>query len=280
MPHARRVSHVEGCRLAAEAGLAQLLSTGSALEAAQRAVEVLEDDARFNAGTGACLTESGHLRLDASIMEGTTLRAGAVAALPALTHPIRVARAALEDGKHLLYAGDGALEFARAHGIEPADERAMITDAARAKLRDVLAGRGHGGWAGDTVGAVAIDAAGRLAAASSTGGRVGKHDARVGDTPIIGAGIYADDLAAAASVTGDGEACIRLGVARMAVELARAGAPAPEASRAVIAALGARLGAEAGVILIDARGRVGHAFNTKTMSHAIARAAEPTIAGC
>lgn len=127
VPEASRAAHAEGCRVAAARGLARLLETGSALEAAMRAVEVLEDDPRYNAGTGACLDERGELALDAAIMEGTSLRAGAVCAMPAFVHPIQVARAVLEDGRHVLYAGEGAARFAEERGFARAEPASMIT---------------------------------------------------------------------------------------------------------------------------------------------------------
>src|SRR5690606_33541791 len=202
VPPARRPAHAAGCRLAAEAGLAILTGGGTALDAAMRAVEVLEDDPSFNAGTGACLAEDGSLELDASIMDGRDLRFGAVACLPPFKNPIRIARAVLDDGRHTLYAAEGAARFAREHGFSPADPASMITEAARVRLAQVLAGRGDGGWAGGTVGAVACDASGNVAAATSTGGMVAKRGGRVGDTPLPGAGTFADDLAGACSATG------------------------------------------------------------------------------
>ena len=279
VPEASRAAHAEGCRIAAAAGLARLLETGSSLEAAMRAVEVLEDDPRYNAGTGACLDEHGELALDASIMEGTSLRAGAVCAMPPFTSPIRIARAVLEDGRHVLYAGEGAARFAEARGFRRADPAAMITDAARERLANVLAGRAERGWAGGTVGAVACDAEGRVAAATSTGGMVGKRAGRVGDSPILGAGTYADDESGAASATGEGEAVLRLVLTRHVCALLRAGASPEEAARAGIDRLGARLGASGGLIVVDAKGRVGHARNTQTMSWGLARAGEAPTAG-
>lgn len=279
VPEGSRAAHAEGCRLAAIAGLAALRETGSALEAVVRAVRVLEDDPRFNAGTGACLDEDGALSFDASIMEGTTLRAGAVCAMPAFRNPILIAQAILADGRHVLYASDGAARFAREHGFVPAEPASMITEAARERLAKVLAGRADRGWAGGTVGAVACDARGRVAAATSTGGMVAKRAGRVGDSPILGAGTWADDESGAASATGEGEAILRLGLTRHACDLLRAGLTAQEAVDAAIAQLGQRLGASGGLILVDARGRVGHARNTATMSWGLARDGEEARSG-
>lgn len=279
LPPGSRDAHAEGCRMAAEAGLAVLLAGGSALDAVVAAAAVLEDDPRFNAGTGACLTDAGTLELDASLMEGERMRGGAVCALSPFRNPIRIARAVLEEGRHLLYAAGGAADFARAHGFAPADPASMITEAARTRLAEVLAGRASGGWAGGTIGAIACDARGSVAAATSTGGMVGKRSGRVGDTPILGAGTYAEDPVGAASATGDGEAAIRVGLTRTAIESLRAGCSAEAAAAAAIDRLASRTGGTGGVIVVDARGEVGLAHNTATMSHAVARAASATIAG-
>jgi beta-aspartyl-peptidase (threonine type) len=271
VPEELRAAHAEGCRAAAAAGLEVLRATGSALAAVVRAVEVLEDDPRFNAGTGACLTEEGTLELDASVMEGTGLRAGAVCSLPPFRNPVRVARAVLDEGRHVLYAAEGASRFAAAHGFLPADPASMITPAARARLDAVLAGRAERGWAGGTVGAVACDAEGRVAAATSTGGMVAKRRGRVGDSPIVGAGTYADDECGAASATGEGESILRLGLTRYACDLLRSGLTAQQAAEVAVARLGARLHASGGLVLVDAQGRTGVARNTRTMSWAEAR---------
>ncbi len=279
VPLAAREAHAEGCRISAEAGLLVLLSGGSALDAVVAAAVVLEDDPRFNAGTGGCLTETGTLELDASLMEGERMRGGAVCALPPFENPIRVARAVLEEGRHLLYAARGAADFARAHGFAPADPASMITEAARARLAEVLAGKASGGWAGGTIGAIACDARGSVAAATSTGGMVGKRAGRVGDTPILGAGTYAEDPVGAASATGDGEAAIRVGLTRTAIESLRAGRSAEAAATEAIERLARRTGGTGGIIVVDASGEVGLAHNTETMSHAIARPARTTVAG-
>lgn len=258
--------HREGCRLAAEAGAAVLRAGGSALDAAQRAVEVLEDDPRFNAGTGACLNEAGLVELDAAIMEGRALRAGSVAALSAFRHPIAIARAVLEDGRHVMYAAEGAARFARAHGFEPARQEEMITQAARRKWEEVRDGIGDAGWAGGTVGAVVRDASGLVVAATSTGGMTNKRIGRVGDTPIIGAGTYAEDEAGAASCTGHGEGFIRTCLARAAVDRMRSGLSPEEAARQALSHMHAKIGVTGGIILVDSRGDLGLARTTRTMS--------------
>ena len=265
----RRALHVEGCLRAARAGGEILRAGGNALDAVEAAVRVLEDDPLFNAGTGACLSSEGSVEHDASIMEGTVLRAGAVCALPGFAAPIAIARAALEDGRHVLYAAHGAVEFAKAHGFAPAPEGALVTESARAALARYLQGKQPAHWAGGTVGAVARDASGRCAAATSTGGTIGKRPGRVGDSPIIGAGTYADDAAGAVSTTGDGEAMIRLGAARLAVERMRGSDEAEQAARETIAQLSARVSGRGGLVAIDARGRWGWSRSTATMSWAV-----------
>src|SRR4051812_6616456 len=231
--------HVTGCERAAAEGAKVLASGGSALDAVQRAVEVLESDPLFNAGTGACLDAAGHLALDASIMDGNGLRAGAVCALPAFEHPIAIARTVMEHTVHILLAGAGAVELAIAHGFVPADEAMMITEAARKRLAIAQTKKRAESWAGGTVGAVARDAQGHVAAATSTGGMVNKLPGRVGDSPLIGAGTYADDEAGACSTTGHGEAMIRVCAAKTAVDDLR-DAPPELAARAAMTLMHAR----------------------------------------
>ena len=271
VPEERRAAHRAGCAAAVAGAIATLREGGSALDAVEAAVRVLEDDPLFNAGTGGSLDEDGALRLDASIMEGTGLRAGAVACLPAYPHAVSVARAALNDGRHLLYAADGADRFAKAAGFALAPEGTMITAAARDRLRIVRETGGSGNWAGGTVGAVARDRSGAVAAATSTGGMVGKRRGRVGDSPIIGAGNYADDATGAASATGEGEAFLKLGVCLRACDALGDGKRSPEqAARWIIGLVGTRLQATGGIILVDRDGRLGLARNTTTMSWAAA----------
>jgi beta-aspartyl-peptidase (threonine type) len=262
-------SHVAGCERAARAGLEVLRAGGTAVDAVQRAVEVLEDDPRFNAGTGACLTRDGTLELDASIMDGATLAAGAVCALPPFKNPIAIARAVMQSGRHVLYAAEGARAFALRHGFQPAEPGTMITESARARLAEVQAGRASPAWPGGTVGAVAWDGR-HVAAATSTGGMVNKEPGRVGDSPIVGAGTMADDECGAASATGVGEAIIRVSLTRLACEFVRAGRSAQEAADAAIEVLGRRVAGRAGVILIGRDGTPAWARNTNTMTYAYA----------
>lgn len=272
VPAARRALHAEGCAKAARAAAEILRDGGSALAAVERAVRALEDDPLFNAGTGACLNADGEIEHDASIMEGSTLAAGAVCALSGFAAPISIARAALDDGAHVLYAAQGARRFALGRGFTPVPMEALVTDAARAALARAREEGRASGWAGGTVGAVARDRDGRTAAATSTGGLVNKRPGRVGDSPLIGAGTYADDEAGAISTTGHGEGMIRLGAARLATLRMGAGASAEEAAREVITALRARVSASGGLIAVDRAGRWGFARSTPTMSWALADA--------
>lgn len=268
VPEERRHLHEEGALRAAQAGAEVLRAGGSALDAVERAVRALEDDPLFNAGRGACLDEDGNIELDASIMEGTTLRAGAVCALAGFAAPIAIARAALDEGRHVLYAAHGARRFAKARGFVEVPREALLTESALLAFERAKRDEGAIGWAGGTVGAVARDARGRLAAATSTGGKLNKRAGRVGDSPLIGAGTFADDNEGAVSTTGDGEAMIRLSTARMAAIAMRSGQSAEAAARAVIADLRDRLSATGGLITVDPRGGFGLARSTASMSWA------------
>jgi beta-aspartyl-peptidase (threonine type) len=281
VPDHLRELHREGCLRASRAGADVLRAGGSALDAVERAVRELEEDAHFNAGTGGCLNAEGHVELDASIMEGRTLRAGAVGALARFAAPISIARAALEDGRHVFYVAEGAARFAKSRGFEPVAEDALITEAARAALARAQEGSGGAvGWAGGTVGAVARDAEGICAAATSTGGTVNKRAGRVGDSPIIGAGTFADDASAAVSTTGDGEGMIRLCAARSIADRVRAGASPEEAASGLLEELSRRFGMKGGAIVIDPKGRFGLARSTGTMSWAACfEKSEGSVAG-
>jgi len=263
--------HVHGCQAAAKAGLAALTGGGSALDAVVAAVIVLEDDPVFNAGRGACLNREGGIELDAAVMEGTTARFGGVAAMPPFANPIRIARAVLEDGEHILLAAEGAAAFAREKGFEPATQASLETEMARTRLAEVLAKRAEPGWAGGTVGAVAVDALGRVAAATSTGGMVGKRRGRIGDTPLVGCGTWADDATVAASATGHGEPISRVLLSRTAADLALGGRSPQDAAESALATLGAKTGGKAGIILVDRVGRIGIRTTTRTMTWAWAK---------
>jgi beta-aspartyl-peptidase (threonine type) len=274
----RQVRCAEGCAAAVRAGLAVLARRGgTALDAVQAAVRVLEDDPEFNAGIGAALTRDGTVEVDASIMDGT-LRVGAIAAVPALLRPVDLARAVLDDGEHVLLAGEAAWEFASAHGFVRDHAGAMIVERQRRLLEDERLKR-TAAQGGGTVGACAIDGDGHVAAATSTGGVTFKRRGRVGDSPLPGCGTYADDLAGAASCTGHGESIVRVTLARFAVDRMRAGLAADAAAWAAIDELGTRVRGTGGVILVDAAGRLGLAHNTPSMAWARADVQGPLASG-
>ncbi|HTE56205.1 MAG TPA: isoaspartyl peptidase/L-asparaginase [Kofleriaceae bacterium] len=271
-----------GCRRAVEAGLAILSGGGSSVEAVCAAVRVLEDDPLFNAGTGSALSRDGTVECDAAVMDGRTVAIGAVAAMPDVPNAIEVARAVLDDGEHCLLCGEGAWVFAGERGFRRAAPASMITERARRKWeaerdRRAAAGAGVGrvdraeNRSGGTVGACAIDSDGHVAAATSTGGMPFKRPGRIGDTPQSGCGTYADDGGGAASSTGHGEAILRVTMARVCVDAMRGRAPAAGAAWAALDELARVTGAQAGIICCDARGRLGAATTTSTMSFGAGR---------
>jgi beta-aspartyl-peptidase (threonine type) len=262
------VPRLEGVRRACAAGWEVLRAGGRALDAVEIAVRLLEDDPTFNAGTGATLTSAGDVELDASIMDGAALRCGAVAAVRDVQNPVALARAVMERSEHVLLAGPGASAFAREAGIPAYANALLVTPGQRARWE--AARRAPDGTAPKTgtVGAVARDAAGHLAAATSTGGTSMKRPGRVGDTPLVGCGTYADDALAAVSCTGHGERIIQLTLARHAADLVGQGRSAPEAAREAVLLLGRRVGGTGGLIVVGPKGGVGFAHNTPVMSRA------------
>lgn len=257
---------IEGVRRACAAGWEVIRDGGSALDAVEAAVRALEDDPIFNSATGATLTLAGDVELDASIMDGRTLRCGGVAVVKDVKNPVTLARAVMERSEHVLLAGPGASRFARDVGIPPFDNALLVTAAQRARWERARAGA-PASKAG-TVGAVARDARGHLAAATSTGGMSMKLPGRVGDTPLVGCGTYADDGLAAVSCTGHGERIIQLTLARHAADLVGRGLGASEAAREAIALLGRRVGGTGGLIVLGPSGEAGFAHNTPVMSRA------------
>lgn len=247
-----------GCAKAAAVGAAVLEAGGPAIDAVVAAVETMEDDPEFNAGRGSALNRVGEVEVDACVMTGER-DIGGVAAVPWLLHPVRVARLVLDDGEHVLLAGPGALAFAREHGIEPSAPEDLVSERARKRFADATDKRG------DTVGACAWDHSGRVAAATSTGGIARKRPGRVGDTPLAGAGTWAEAKYGAVSATGLGESIIRALTARRAVELLaleHSPAVAAEAACDEIRDIGR---GEGGLILVDASGQIGIACNSAAM---------------
>lgn len=261
---------LEACSRALAAGWRLLDEGGSSLDAVITAVRVLEDDPACNAGTGAVLNSEGRLQLDASVMDGSTLASGAVGALPAFRHPVDVAMAVLEDGRYHLLVGEDAGRFAEERGFSPAEPDDMITAARRGELAV------RRGIAGNTVGAVACDRRGGLASATSTGGITGTIPGRIGDTPIVGAGTYADGIGAC-SCTGDGEAFARACAAFDAVRRATSGAQsAVESSLVRVQEI---FGGTGGAILVDSCGEIGVACTATKMPYGVAVGGKPFSLG-
>ncbi|HQW08048.1 MAG TPA: isoaspartyl peptidase/L-asparaginase [Steroidobacteraceae bacterium] len=258
-----------GLATALDAGYAVLEGGGTSLDAVTAAVRILEDDPLFNAGRGAVLTHEGTVELDASIMDGRTLAAGAIAGVAHIRNPIELARAVMEHSPHVMLIGAGAEEFAHTRNIAFVANDYFKTGTRKAQLRRVLVGDTRPAnelSALGTVGAVARDQAGNLAAATSTGGMTGKRYGRVGDSPIIGAGTYADNGSCAVSSTGHGEYFIRTVVAHdICARVAYGGATLQEAADAVVMQRLATMGGEGGIIAVDANGQIVMSFNSEGM---------------
>ncbi len=270
-----------GCKEAASVGWRILEAGGSALDAVEAAVRTLEDNPNFNAGTGACLNTEGNIELDAGMMDGQALAVGAVAGIELIKNPISLARKVLES-RHVLLVGRGAVDFAREQGIPQCEFEDLLTERQfeiwkslqavnegaepryhRREVRSVT----HREEKHGTVGAVALDMSNRLAAATSTGGIYNKYPGRVGDSPLVGCGFYADEQAAI-SCTGDGEDFVRLLLAKRTADFVARGATAREAAEAAIALLGEKATGTGGLIVVDRLGNLGFAWNSQNMSHA------------
>jgi beta-aspartyl-peptidase (threonine type) len=263
----------EGLERALAAGLAVLERGEAALDAVVAAVQILEQDPLFNAGRGAVLAADGSVELDASIMDGRDLRAGAVAAIRHVRSPIDLARRVMEHSGHVMLVGVGAEEFALEQGLELVPNAYFVTERRRAELQRILAGQSLPGREDlmGTVGAVALDEHGSLAAATSTGGTAGKRWGRVGDSPLIGAGTYAANDACAVSATGHGEYFIRAAVAHEIASLVRyRGLDVVAAADEVVMRQLVRLGGSGGVIAVGRDGRIAMPFNSPGMLRAAA----------
>ena len=267
----RAVLYRAGLGRALIAGRDVLARNGSALDAVTEAVVMLEDDPLFNAGRGAVFTRDGTQEMDAAVMDGCDRRAGAVASIFGPRNPILAARAVMERSPHVLLIGDGAIAFCREAELTFAERDYFYTEARWRALTETLAQEYAGGVDADearrhgTVGAVARDCAGNLAAATSTGGMTGKLPGRVGDSPIIGAGTYADNATCAVSATGHGEFFIRYAVAHeIAARVAHANQPLADAAEAVIAELGQK-GGSGGLVAVGRDGTVALPFNCAGM---------------
>ncbi len=287
--------HLAGCNTALAAGWAVLEQGGSALDACEAAVRVLEDDPVFNAGTGSVLNAVGTIELDAAIMDGSTLAYGAVGAVQHVRNPITLARHIL-NGPATMLVSSGAEAFATTQGMPLCANADLIVDRARARWERWRAKHETpvGGnttetpvpevpavsAAHDTVGAVALDRSGKLAAANSTGGTPFKLPGRVGDTPLIGCGLYADNTVGACAATGWGEAIIRMALARRAVEFMERGVSPHMAARRAVALLMRRVTkGNGGCILLNTQGQVGLAWNTARMAYAYRVEGSEAVAG-
>ena len=247
------------CLAAVGAGTAILERGGSALDAVEAAIRVLEDDPVFNAGYGSALNADGEVENDAAIMEGAKLAAGAVASIRGVRNPIAAARKVMET-EHVLLSGEGARRFAEQSGVDLCEPDELIHDDQRRDWEASKKTRGS-----DTVGAVAMDARGTFAAGTSTGGLMHKRPGRIGDSPLVGLGLYADNSAGGVSMTGDGEMIMRMALAHRIINSMCHGTDADRAAEEAIAAMERRVGGEAGCIAIDRHGQIGQAHNTSHM---------------
>lgn len=284
IPQTARADHAAGIRQATELGYAALAAGKTALDAVQAAVMCLEDLPAFNAGHGSCLTSAGTIEMDAGLMDGTGLRIGAVAALGQVSNPIAVCRLVLEHSDHILFAGQGAVDFAQKHGMPLVSPSALMTERRRAEFArlsqqtfaDTLVHEQHAS-PGDTVGAVALDRFGNLAAACSTGGMTLKAPGRVGDSPLPGCGYYADSQYGGCATTGYGETIARSLLAYRAVDGLAHGLAPQMAAEAALDYLASHTQGWAGLVLLDRTGQVGAAFNALRMTHAWRREGEADI---
>jgi L-asparaginase / beta-aspartyl-peptidase len=259
-----------GCRNALEAGWKILLRGGSAEDAVEAAILELENDPVFDAGTGSHLNLDGVAELDAIIMNGATLKSGAVACVRRVKNPILVARRVMEQSNHSMFVAEGAEQFALGHGIPLCDPSELVIPREKAAWELCRSGKhasAHHDHQGGTVGAVAMDSRGHLVAATSTGGTCCKQTGRVGDSPLIGCGCYADEQAGGISCTGWGEAIMKIVMAKTAADMLRAsGANAQSVADACIKLLAERAHGSGGLILLDQSGAPAASFNTTHMA--------------
>lgn len=251
-----------------DAGSRILVDGGSALDAVEAAVRVLEDDPNFNAGRGSVLTYDGTIEMDASIMDGRTRDAGAVSGVTTTRNPISLARAVMDKSDHVFLGGTGANEFSKAHDLEQAPVSYFETPMRRRQLEELKSNKVSAlevEYKYGTVGAVALDTSGHVAAATSTGGMTGKRWGRIGDSPIVGAGTYADDRGCAVSGTGWGEYFIRVGVAHEICARMRLGEVSAQAAADGVMAEVKALGGDGGVIVVSPVGEMVYSFNTPGM---------------
>jgi len=294
MPDDMVEAHIHGVRNALAAGWSVLARGGAALDAIEEAVVVMEDDETFDAGRGSFLNRDGRVQMDALIMDGATLRAGGVGCVERVRNPVRAARKILSESPHVYFVAEGAERFAEEHGVELCANEELVIAREVERLREYqreaalrgASSRSSSGLAGDgndlfapaahdasishdTVGAVALDRAGNIAAATSTGGTLNKAPGRLGDSSLIGCGCYADNLSAAVSTTGWGEPIMKLVLAKWTADRVLAGNLPEWAAQEAMNYLKQRLNGHGGIIVLNAAGQVGIAHNTPRMAWAV-----------
>ena len=275
IPTELHADHLAGCRAAAEAGWDLLARGGTALDAVEAAVRILEDHPVFDAGLGSHLNADGVVELDAGIMDGKTLMAGAIASVKRVANPISLARRVLQESPHVFLVGEGAERFAQAVGVPLCDPESLVVprerelwEHRRAETEPQPPAALFRSEPADTVGAVALDMAGNLAVGNSTGGTFYKHPGRVGDTPIIGCGLYADNALGAAACTGWGEQIMKTVLAKTTVDHMALLGSARDAAHVAVAYFEHRIGGLGGVICISPSGQIGFAHSTPYLAHA------------
>jgi beta-aspartyl-peptidase (threonine type) len=270
-------AHKAGIHRALKAGWATLSKGGTAVEAVEKAIIVMEDDETFDAGTGSFINMAGEVELDASIMNGKTFRAGAVAAVQNIKNPISLARKIMEGSEHILLVGMGATRFAREHGIKTCKQDDLITDRELERWREIQRNRNFITKEAfrrkkvpvDTVGAVAIDHHGNIASGASTGGTPNKYPGRVGDSPLIGCGTYADNDIGGVSTSGWGESMIKVVMAKTVIDLMdRNGGDPEKAVQDGLKILIRKADGYGGIIAVNNKGKIGIAYNTPRMVRA------------
>jgi beta-aspartyl-peptidase (threonine type) len=284
MPDDMVEAHLLGVRHALAAGWRVLEAGGAALDAVEEAVVIMEDDETFDAGRGSFLNRDGKVQLDALIMDGATLRAGGVGCVERVRNPVRAARKILSESPHVYFVGEGAERFAAEHGVELCRNEDLVIPREVERLREYQSQEADAGKSDslrdgkdlfapaishDTVGAVALDRAGNIAAATSTGGTLNKAPGRLGDSSLIGCGCYADNLSAAVSTTGWGEPIMKLVLAKWTADRVLSGNLPEWAAEEAMNLLQQRLNGHGGIIVLDALGQVGIAHNTPRMAWAL-----------
>jgi L-asparaginase / beta-aspartyl-peptidase len=276
-------AHLAGVRNAMAAGWRALDRGASALDAVEEAVVIMEDDEIFDAGRGSFLNREGRVQMDALIMDGATLRAGGVGCVERIPNPIRAARKVLSDSPHVYFVCEGAERFAAEHGIKLCRNEDLIIPREVQRLKEYQSHMAEANanlfaptLSHDTVGAVALDGHGNIAAATSTGGTLNKAPGRLGDSSLIGCGCYADNESAAASTTGWGEPIMKLVLAKWSADRVRSGSAPEWIAKEAISHLEERVNGHGGIILLDAEGRFGIAHNTPRMAWAVKTVTQET----